>query len=80
MGGGSLTGQPEGSHFSWTPLFRSPVKTDSLCLSPAGNYSDETDSLGFLPLSADSSASHGGRECPMRLMGSCYICCTRPSL
>ena len=45
--GVSLTGQPEGSHFSWTPLFRSPVKTDSLCLSPAGNYSDETDSLGF---------------------------------
>ena len=28
------------------------------------------------PLSADSSASHGRRECLMRLMGSHYICCT----
>ena len=31
------------------------------------------------PLAADSPASHGGRECLMRLMGSHYICCT-PSL
>ena len=26
--GVSLTGQPEGSHFSWTPLFRFPIRTD----------------------------------------------------
>ena len=32
---------------------------------------------GFSPLAADSSASHGGRECPMRLVGSHYICCTQ---
>ena len=30
----------------------------------------------FSPLIADSSASCGGGECPMRLMGSHYICCT----
>ena len=29
----------------------------------------------FPPLSADSSAGCGGREYPMRLMGSCYISC-----
>ena len=27
-------------------------------------------------LAADSPASHGSGECLMRLMGSCYICCT----
>ena len=31
---------------------------------------------GFSPLTADSSASLGGGECPMRLMGSHCICCT----
>ena len=31
---------------------------------------------GFPPLSADSSAGCGSGECPMRLMGSCYICHT----
>ena len=31
---------------------------------------------GFSPLAADSSASHGSRECLMRLMGSHYICHT----
>ena len=47
--GVSLTWQPEGSHFSWTPLFRSQAKTDWFCMSSAGNYSDETDLLGFPP-------------------------------
>ena len=68
--GVSPTGQPEGSHFPWTPLFRSPVKTDWFCLSPAGNYSN------YPSLDADSSASQSNRECLMRLMGSCYVCCT----
>ena len=31
---------------------------------------------GFSPLAADSSASCGSREHPMRLMDSCCICCT----
>ena len=45
--GVSPTGQPDGNHSFWTPLFRFLAKMDLSCLSPAGNYSDETDSSGF---------------------------------
>ena len=76
--GVSLTGQPKGSHFSWTPLFRFPIKTDWFCLSPAGNYEImmKLNHWGFPLLRADSSAGCGSRECLTKLMGSCYICCT----
>ena len=46
--GESPTGQPNGNHFFWTLLSRFLAKMDLSHLFHADNYSDETDSLGFL--------------------------------
>ena len=66
---------------------RETISPGILCLNPQLRWIDFACLLlvttlmklihwGFSPLTADSFASHGGGECPIRLMGSCYICCT----